>query len=245
MLKYAKHLKISFCTTCMNRTEYLKRTLPKNIKDNDCPFIEFVILNYSSKDDLDSWIKSTGFIESGKVNYYKLDGKEYFHMSHAKNVAGKLGNGDIIMNLDADMYAGEDLYKKLSSAFKYKNRTFACGMEYTNGKIATTKKCFWDVKGYDEKMMGWGAEDFDMIQRTIFYGNGFICNKDREFNESIPHDNETRVKNFNPKFNNMGTTELANAYIHKYNAANKIIAANKGDWGKATVIKNFTQELKI
>ena len=245
MLKYAKPLKISFCTTCMNRTEYLKQTLPKNIEDNNSPFVEFVVLNYSSKDDLDNWIKTTGFVASGKVKYYKLDGKDHFHMSHAKNVAGKLGSGDIIMNLDADMYAGKDLYKQLLSVFKHENTTFACAIDYVNGKMATTKQCFLDITGYDEKMMGWGVEDFDMMQRSRFYGNRFAYNKNREFSVSIPHDNETRVKNFNPKFKNMDTTQQANAYIHKYNMVNKIIAANRGQWGKAKITKNFSQQIEI
>ena len=48
-----ENMKLSFCTTCMNRVEHLKKTLPHNIEllnkfDNS----ELVIVNYDSKDDL-------------------------------------------------------------------------------------------------------------------------------------------------------------------------------------------------
>src|SRR5258708_30050005 len=43
--------KISICTVCMNRTAQLAQTLPVNIIDNiNHPNIEFIILDYNSKD---------------------------------------------------------------------------------------------------------------------------------------------------------------------------------------------------
>ena len=50
--------KISFCTVCMNRLQYLMQTLPVNIAGNiDYPNLEFVVLNYNSKDDMENWIR--------------------------------------------------------------------------------------------------------------------------------------------------------------------------------------------
>lgn len=58
-MKKLKH--ITFCTTCMNRTEDLKQTYLKSIKtaitvDKNT---KFVLLNYNSTDDLDTWVKKT------------------------------------------------------------------------------------------------------------------------------------------------------------------------------------------
>ena len=49
--------KISFCTACMGRAHHLKRTVPKNLRDNsDYPQVEFVLLNYGSPDDMHEWV---------------------------------------------------------------------------------------------------------------------------------------------------------------------------------------------
>ena len=68
--KPKKERKISICTNCMGRTYDLKRTYLKNIADNlDYPNVEFVLLNYNSKDDMDEWVKRylSVFIEDGVV----------------------------------------------------------------------------------------------------------------------------------------------------------------------------------
>lgn len=52
---------ISFCTVCMNRTLHLKETLIKNIRDNSAyPNLEYVLLNYGSKDEMPVIIHPTG-----------------------------------------------------------------------------------------------------------------------------------------------------------------------------------------
>ena len=51
-----KKMKLSFCTTCMNRVEYLKETLPQNIKLISKYNYELTLVNYDSKDDLHDYI---------------------------------------------------------------------------------------------------------------------------------------------------------------------------------------------
>ena len=56
----------------MNRLEHLKVTLPKNIIDNiGYDNIEFVIVDYNSKDGLQSWINSNlkKYVDSGILVY--------------------------------------------------------------------------------------------------------------------------------------------------------------------------------
>ena len=53
---------------------HLRETLPANINDNrDFPNIEFVVLNYNSKDDIDNWILNNmqEHMHSGRLKYYK------------------------------------------------------------------------------------------------------------------------------------------------------------------------------
>lgn len=50
--------KISFCTTCMDRLYHLKESLPINLINNSSyANIEFVVLNYNSKDEIDTWME--------------------------------------------------------------------------------------------------------------------------------------------------------------------------------------------
>jgi len=107
--KKKKKFKISFCMTCMNRLHHVKQTLETSILANR-PYknVEFVLLDYNSKDGLGQWVKNKMMkdIESGILNYYQMTNPKprYFNVPHAKNIAHKLGTGDILCNLDADNF---------------------------------------------------------------------------------------------------------------------------------------------
>ena len=63
---------ISFCTTCMGRIHDLAQTLPQNMADNaDYPALEFVLLDYNSRDGLEPWVREQllPHIESGRLVY--------------------------------------------------------------------------------------------------------------------------------------------------------------------------------
>jgi len=115
--------KISICTVCMNRLYYLSQTLPVNIKENQgYPNLEFVVLNYNSRDDMDDWMRTHmgQHIESGLVKYYRTDEPEFFNLAHSKNMATKLATGDIICNIDADNYAGPGYVNWVQERFSTK-----------------------------------------------------------------------------------------------------------------------------
>ncbi|MGB8192332.1 MAG: glycosyltransferase, partial [Chitinophagaceae bacterium] len=117
--------KISFCTVCRNRLEYVRQTLPVNIRENAAyENVEFVLLDYNSPDGLEEWVKSEmkQHIESGILKYYKTTEPDHFKMSHSKNMALKLGSGDIITQLDADNYAGFKYAHWLNQVFSQKGK---------------------------------------------------------------------------------------------------------------------------
>jgi hypothetical protein len=101
-----EYRKISICTTCMNRTYDLRQILEKNINDNsDYCNVEFVILNYGSKDDLDDfiWKDMKQYITGGVLKYVKVDA-DHFEMGHSRNIAFKSASGQIVNNVDADNF---------------------------------------------------------------------------------------------------------------------------------------------
>lgn len=170
-------MKISFCTTCMGRTHHLRTTLPLNLAGNASHAdLEFVILDYNSKDDLETSIKEMvpAELESGKVKYYREREAKYFCPRRAKNMAHLLATGEIVVNIDADNFTGTSYASHLDKLFT-ESRDIVVTFNHSQrhgvaGKIALTKDSFVRLRGYDEGFRGYGHEDPDIIRRGVEMG---------------------------------------------------------------------------
>lgn len=231
--KNEKYKKVSFCTTCMDRTHHLKVTYIKNIED--CmkyrPKVEFVLLNYNSHDDLDEWVrdKLKIYIERGVVKYYKTTEPERFKMTHAKNMAARLATGEIIVNLDADTYLGENYFKfiqrKLAKGCYIRKRG-----EGKGGRICTFAEDFKSVGGYDETFENWGQEDGDFCDRLFRMGRIEIRSSDFEV---IKHSNKERMKNY--ILQDRKQSRIANEYLRNRNKELQVIKVNPNGYGCGTI----------
>lgn len=195
--------KISFCTTCMDRLYHLKETLPQNLISN-APYanIEFVVLNYNSKDEIDSWIKKEMMVEirNQKLKYIKTIEPLYFKVSHAKNIVSKFASGDIICNVDADNFTGVGFAEYINEQFtKENNILLTGGMEGywdTIGRACFWKSDFLKVRGYDERILDWGYEDFDLYHRIHNeIGRHEVKINNIKYLRTIKHDESVRMKN--------------------------------------------------
>ena len=249
-LRVKKHRKISFCTTCMDRAYDLKVTLPKNIQDNiDYPNIEFVILNYNSKDDLDDWIKKemTQHIESGILNYYKTTEPKYYSMSHSRNVAFKVAQGNIVNNIDADNYMCINFAFALNRLAELcpKKAVFAKGKRMTHGRIGMYKDEFMSINGYSEDLEGYGEDDKNLLYRAMALGYKMMWWEGGagHFMERIK--TPRKIVGNNMKNNNWKETERINKKKTAEQLKRKEFVANQKNWGKAHLIKNFSEEIDI
>lgn len=201
-MKNKKH-KISFCTVCMNRLHHLKQTLLKNINDNlNYGNIEFVLLNYNSKDDLDEWVKSEmqTYIDSGILTYYKTTEPENFHMSHSKNVVARCATGDIICNIDADNFTSEGFADYVNQMFLENKDIFLATDAYHAirdccGRICMKKEDFYKSCGYDENMESYGFEDNDLKNRLQLLSLNRVNIDNRSFLSAITHNDTERLEN--------------------------------------------------
>lgn len=198
-----KKFKISFCTTCMGRLEQIKKTLPKNITDNlSYGLVEFVLLDYNSNDNLDAWVKNEmiEYINSGVLVYLKTFEPAHWNVSHAKNTAAKYGSGDIICNIDADQFLNKGFANYINDCFNENSNIFLTGRKKgfesldTKGRVCLWKADFLELRGFDEKVLGYGFDDDDFYSRLTTLGREekYI---DDQFLESISHNDFERIKN--------------------------------------------------
>jgi len=187
----------------MNRLHHLKETLPKNIKDSlSYGNVEFVVLNYNSKDEMEEWIQEemVQYIDMGILKYFKTNDPNTFLRSHSKNVAARCASGEIICNVDADNYIGIGFTEFINEMFnKYDNIFVATDINNSPrdcvGRICVKGTDFHNVKGYDEYMKGYGFEDEDLKFRLEKSSLKRIEINDFNFLKAINHDNIERIQN--------------------------------------------------
>lgn len=171
-----RHWRISLCTACMGRTNDLKLTLPQNVADNeDYPQIEFVVLNYNSRDDLHTFMLSKDIyphLANGKIKYIRTSMPAFFSMSHARNVAFRAATGDIVSNVDADNFTGKGFATFLNrlANVRASRVIFAKGKRQIHGRLGMFKSEFETLGGYDEDLVGYGGEDHSLLLRAMSAG---------------------------------------------------------------------------
>ncbi|PSL49480.1 glycosyltransferase involved in cell wall biosynthesis [Chitinophaga niastensis] len=196
--------RISFCTVCMNRTMHLKETLHRNILDNiGYDNIEFVLLDYNSKDDLYDWAQKElqPYIDEGRLTYFHTKDPQFFHMSHSKNMALRLATGDILCSIDADNYTGEGFATYINEIFNKEEHVFMApppigpGRKWwdVQGRVCVRRDDFYALRGYDERVIDYGYEDKDFKSRLESTGRRRVIIKDQAFLRAITHDDSLRI----------------------------------------------------
>lgn len=240
--------KISICTTCMNRAEDVKQTLLQNIADNiGYGKVEFVLLNYNSTDGLDRWVKdeAANYIDNGILNYYRTYEPKFYSMTHSRNVAFKLAQGDIVNNVDSDHFTNPGFAERINLLANQgvKKPMFIKSSQKNRGRIGFFKKQFMWLGGYNEYIRGYGFDDEDLRIRACAVG--FIALKfGGQFFSHVQDHKRHPVKNYENK--DWKYTQRLNTMISILNYFGGYFVANKGRlWGKARVIKNFSEEMEI
>jgi hypothetical protein len=200
----------------MGRTHHLKETLLQNIKDNlpenpGDPAVEFVLVDYNSKDGLKEWIESNKdlkpYLDNKTLVYARYPDAKHFHHAHAKNMAHRLATGDVVCNLDADNFTGKGFARSLADKFADGKSAIVhpafkalkgVSLELSGafGRIAMLRKDFLALGGYSETRFnkGWGSEDTDLIRRALAYGLNPRPIFEKAFLKVIAHGNEERLK---------------------------------------------------
>jgi hypothetical protein len=227
----------------MGRLYHLKETYLKNLSDNaKHPDVEFVLLDYNSKDGMEEWVNSAlkDEIASGRVVYYRERAAKHYDSSHAKNLVHGLATGEVVCNLDADNYTGGEYVARLMDVFADGKRAvvaFDRSVGGLTGRIAIRRADFDLLRGYDESFVGYGVDDEDFRGRAMRSGLPLISGE-VPGSRAVDHPNDVRLENMpNPKAVPMDTVKLNMAII-----ARRIPGAlvNPNGLGNAVVYRNFS-----
>jgi GT2 family glycosyltransferase len=200
--------KIALCTTCRNRTQHLKQTLPRNLADAaDDDNVVFVVVNYNSQDDLMEWLRAdhSHDIASGKLVVYTYADANVFHMAHAKNVSHRCGileGAQILVNVDADNFIGagfthhvRELIGNDDNIFLWSRMIPHVLARGISGRIAVSARAFVNVGGYDECFATWSCDDKDFNQRLRRMGYE-AREIDVRFLDAIRHNDKMRFREY-------------------------------------------------
>lgn len=242
-----RNYKISLCTTCMDRLFDLKKTLPKNIEDNkEYSNLEFVILDYNSKDGLAEWVKENlmEYIQSGRLVYYRTETPKFYSMTKSRNLAFKAASGDIVNNVDADNYVhtGFASYINIIANQFTEKVIFSKGLRMVRGRLGFWKSEFIDIlKGYDEGIEDYGRDDHDLLNRALMAGFTLAQYGGKYFSKTDSKSHQTN----NMRTKDWKLSELRNELHMLEGIVKKKIEGNKAEWGQDKLVRNFEEEIII
>lgn len=224
---------ISFCIPNHNRTHDLKQTMPYLIQAaNASPPVEIFVLDYNSPDDLQDYmtsIKETVKLEEGnEIHCRKYHGRDYFHNSHAFNLAVLGSKGEYCIILGTDAIPSKNyvniVRERISDGCLWMRSDRLLGI------LTIKKEEFIACGGYDERIELYGGNDRDLdarlIRRELKFG--FIP---REAMRIIPTPNEIKVRDYRIKGNKGQLSRMMRPYVEE-NERNKVLTVNDGvNWG--------------
>lgn len=219
---------ISLCTPVMNRTADLRRTMPLRIRAAAiCPPVEFVILDYGSRDDLREFVEDIEYPEGITLVYRRIEA-QFWRTAHAYNLAILAASGEYACLMGADTYP-------VTGYFGFVRSAIAGGCvwlepEKLKGAIVIQRAEFIAAGGYDERFDLYGPEDRDMADRLRRRG-GKMAIIPAGLMGSFHTPDETKTENMRIKADKHTLSELMRP-IYIENKANGVTVANQGrEWG--------------
>lgn len=255
-----KNYKLTACTPCMNRLSDIKLTLHGNMKEcEQYPNMNMVLLDYASHDGLGDWLRVNAmqYIRSGMLSYYRLDGPKWFHNAHARNIAWRLADGEILFNVDAEAFIGSgfaDLINRMANCVPNKAGFFR-SRQMLRGRIGFYKRDFVEeLGGFDEDLVDYSPWDRDIFSRAsclgftlMFFGPKYgEPTGDTVLHHTPETDCEHPKRMTNYRNKSKSHAELVGRILSSAKINLGLLKANQDrHWGKARIVKNFEEEIEI
>jgi glycosyltransferase involved in cell wall biosynthesis len=143
----------SLVTTCKDRLDHLKQSLPSMISQG---FHEVIVVDYDCPQGTAKWIRAN----HPSVIVVEVENEPLFNVSKARNVGAGRSSGDVLCFVDADVVLADGYLRWFANHFG-QNSFYILGV----GTPVCTRAQFEAVGGYDDVFEGWGGEDWDFCLR--------------------------------------------------------------------------------
>jgi hypothetical protein len=179
--------KVTIVTTCKNRWEFLKQSLPTWLNRG---FKEIIIVDWSSNIEIVTNIEQMS-IGSNLVTVIRVNGEDIFNGGMARNTGAKHVTSDYVLFIDADMIVKNWQVTKTISMVPGR---FYHGPHNIPpfGTSLVRIDDFRKINGYSELCRSYGWEDNDLYNRLDASGLQRRLYDDRMV-EHIDHSDELRI----------------------------------------------------
>jgi len=167
-------------------------------KNPDNISVEFIVIDYGGTGELKRIVQR--FKNKMEIKYIPVKEYGVFNESRSKNIGVKLACGELILCTNADILFSPNVLSLLWREYKKygKNKLFILQRFHLDKSGFTRKEDFlfdqwreqaklgpksacgdfqashyenwYKMRGYDEKMVGWGAMDIDFVERLLSTG---------------------------------------------------------------------------
>ena len=156
---------LTFITTCKNRLDHLRQTLPAMRRQS---FGKVIVVDYGCEQGTSQWVAEA----HDGVTCIRVDDDPRFSLARARNIGARAAQTEFICFVDADVILNEDLGAWLRQqarpgAFYLSG---VRGRPELSGFVVCRKAHFEKAGGYDEVFRGWGGEDKDFYDRLRLLG---------------------------------------------------------------------------
>lgn len=172
--------KISVVIPIRNKVENLHNAVKSLIRQNlPKSYLEIIVIDYGGDDDSKNMLDK---FKDKRIKYLYVPEKGPWNLPRARNIGIRLSKGELVASMDADAILGKNALKEIYYHFKKTKKSVLYQMQRVDlkeGKIfrihppgvflgmfqATDRKNWFNVRGFDERMTGYGWEDGDLVVR--------------------------------------------------------------------------------
>jgi N-terminal domain of galactosyltransferase len=178
--------RVSLITTCMGRADHLDQTLPTWLCQ---PVDEIIVVDWSSPDYVKKIIDR---YQDGRIIHVHVPNQTIYDRSKSRNVGVRVSTGFFLMLCEIDIIVGEQSLSCIQDTQDVLYRSVDKEGSGLAGVCVVTKSMLDKVNGYNERLEGWGREDYDLFERLR--KNNYPEKRIIDYLKHVDHSNERRVE---------------------------------------------------
>jgi len=177
----------SIVTTCKGR----QRALPTFVAQAAA---EVIVVDYDCPDRTKDWIAA----HCPEVRVAAVTESPIFNLSRARNIGAELARAPWLVLCDADNMLAASFTREVQrlvvpGTYLRISRDTPQGVRKLNIPLVCEAPTYREIGGYDDALSGWGAEDWEFVQRLEHRGVREVLGPATLF-ESLPHSNDLRSR---------------------------------------------------